>query len=83
MAEKMSREQKEYLVHQVQRFFHEQRGEELGNLETEEMIDFFWKQLGPILYNLGVQDARKLLQERFASLEDELYVLEKPSASGR
>lgn len=37
----MSREQKEYLVHQVQRFFHEQRGEELGNLETEEMIDFF------------------------------------------
>ncbi|MED1796186.1 DUF2164 domain-containing protein [Brevibacillus nitrificans] len=83
MAEKMSREQKEYLVHQVQRFFHEQRGEELGNLETEEMIDFFWKQLGPILYNLGVQDARKLLLERFASLEDELYVLEKPSASGR
>jgi uncharacterized protein (DUF2164 family) len=83
MAEKMSREQKEYLVHQVQRFFHEQRGEELGNLETEEMIDFFWKQLGPILYNLGVQDARKLLQERFASLEDELYVLEKPSESGR
>lgn len=79
----MSREQKEYLVHQVQRFFHEQRGEELGNLETEEMIDFFWKQLGPILYNLGVQDARKLLQERFASLEDELYVLEKPSESGR
>lgn len=79
----MSREQKKYLVHQVQRFFHEQRGEELGNLETEEMIDFFWKQLGPILYNLGVQDARKLLQERFASLEDELYVLEKPSASGR
>ncbi|MDR7317850.1 DUF2164 domain-containing protein [Brevibacillus nitrificans] len=83
MAEKMSREQKEYLVHQVQRFFHEQRGEELGNLEAEEMIEFFLKQLGPIFYNLGVQDARKLLQERFASLEDELYVLEKPTASGR
>ncbi|WNC16577.1 DUF2164 domain-containing protein [Brevibacillus brevis] len=83
MAEAMSREQKEYLVSQVQRYFHEQRGEELGNLETEELIDFFWKQLGPLLYNLGVQDCRTLMLERFASLEDELYVLEKPLASKR
>lgn len=83
MADAMSREQKEYLVSQVQRYFHEQRGEELGNLETEELIDFFWKQLGPLLYNLGVQDCRKLMLERFASLEDELYVLEKPLASKR
>lgn len=83
MADAMSREQKEYLVSQVQRYFHEQRGEELGNLETEELIDFFWKQLGPLLYNLGVQDCRKLMLERFASLEDELYVLEKPLGSKR
>jgi len=30
-----------------------------------------------------VQDCRKLMLERFASLEDELYVLEKPTAAGR
>ena len=78
MAAKLSREQTEYLVHQVQRYFHEERTEQLGNLETEDLIAFFAKELGPFFYNQGVQDSRKLLTERMSSLEDELYVLEKP-----
>lgn len=78
MAAKLSREQTEYLVHQVQRYFDEERSEQLGNLETEDLIAFFAKELGPFFYNQGVQDSRKLLTERMSSLEDELYVLEKP-----
>ncbi|MFF2529528.1 DUF2164 domain-containing protein [Brevibacillus sp. DP1.3A] len=78
MPTKLTREQMEYLVHQVQRYFIEERSETLGNLETEELIAFFSKELGPFYYNQGVQDSRKLLMERMSSLEDELYVLEKP-----
>ncbi|TKI56573.1 DUF2164 domain-containing protein [Brevibacillus antibioticus] len=78
MPAKLTREQMEYLVHQVQRYFKEERSETLGNLETEELIDFFSKELGLFYYNQGVQDSRKLLMERMSSLEDELYVLEKP-----
>ncbi|MFF0827494.1 DUF2164 domain-containing protein [Brevibacillus sp. NPDC003359] len=78
MPAKLTREQMEYLVHQVQRYFKEERSETLGNLETEELIAFFSKELGPFYYNQGVQDSRKLLLERMSSLEDELYVLEKP-----
>ncbi|MFI8715442.1 DUF2164 domain-containing protein [Brevibacillus brevis] len=78
MPTKLTREQMEYLVHQVQRYFKEERSETLGNLETEELIAFFSKELGPVYYNQGVQDSRKLLKERMSSLEDELYVLEKP-----
>ncbi|EJL27133.1 DUF2164 domain-containing protein [Brevibacillus sp. BC25] len=78
MPTKLTREQMEYLVHQVQRYFIEERSETLGNLETEELIAFFSKELGPFYYNQGVQDSRKLLVERMSSLEDELYVLEKP-----
>lgn len=83
MAGKMTKEQTEYLVRQVQRYFHEERAEELGNLETEQMIDFFWSQLGPHLYNQAIQDCRKLFTERMTSLEDELYVLEKPIQTSR
>ncbi|ASJ52713.1 hypothetical protein BP422_03570 [Brevibacillus formosus] len=78
MPTKLTREQMEYLVHQVQRYFKEERSETLGNLETEELIAFFSKEFGPFYYNQGVQDSRKLLVERMSSLEDELYVLEKP-----
>lgn len=78
MPTKLTREQMEYLVHQVQRYFKEEQSETLGNLETEELIAFFSKELGPFYYNQGVQDSRKLLTERMSSLEDELYVLEKP-----
>ncbi|EJL47746.1 hypothetical protein PMI08_00270 [Brevibacillus sp. CF112] len=78
MPTKLTREQTEYLVLQVQRYFHAEHGEELGNLETEELIAFFSRELGPFYYNQGVQDSRKLLLERMNALEDELYVLEQP-----
>ncbi|KZE54677.1 hypothetical protein AV540_06505 [Brevibacillus parabrevis] len=77
MPSKLTKEQTDYLVSKIQRFFVEQRSEELGNLETEEMIDFFSKELGPFFYNQGVQDSRKLLLERMSAMEDELYVLEQ------
>ncbi|GEB33564.1 MULTISPECIES: DUF2164 domain-containing protein [Brevibacillus] len=78
MPSKLTKEQSDYLVSKIQRFFAEQRSENLGNLETEEMIEFFSKELGPFFYNQGVQDSRKLLLERMSALEDELYVLEQP-----
>lgn len=83
MTGKLPREQMESLVCQVQRYFQEARGEEMGNLEAEQLIDFFRIQLGPLLYNQAVQDCRKLLVERLSSLEDELYVLEKPIQTNR
>lgn len=83
MPGKLTREQTNYLVLQVQRYFQSERGEELGNLETEELIAFFSRELGPFFYNQGVEDSRKLVVERMNALEDELYVLEQPVMNKR
>ncbi|WII35846.1 DUF2164 domain-containing protein [Paenibacillus thiaminolyticus] len=75
---KLPRERKEHIMEQVKQYFAEERSEELGDIGAEQLIDFMIKELGPHLYNQAVQDARKLLLERMAALEDDLYALERP-----
>ncbi|QQE73395.1 DUF2164 domain-containing protein [Brevibacillus composti] len=75
---KFPREQREYIISQIQQYFQEERGEELGHLAAEQMLDFFLKTLGPVVYNQAVDDCRKLMLERMSALEDELYSLEQP-----
>lgn len=66
------------MVDRVQDYFYKERSEEIGNLAAESMVDFMMKELGPVIYNQAIFDARKLVLERMQSLEDDLYVLERP-----
>lgn len=75
---KLPREHKEHIMEQVKHYFAEERSEELGDIGAEQLVDVMIKELGPYLYNQAVQDARKLLLERMAALEDDLYALERP-----
>jgi uncharacterized protein (DUF2164 family) len=40
-------------------------------------------ELTPHIYNGAVDDARKLLEERMAAADDDLYALKKPLLNGR
>jgi len=75
---KMPRERKERLIANVQAWYENERGEAIGSIAAEQLLDFFLAELGPDLYNLAIQDARKVIGERHLALEDELYALEKP-----
>ncbi|MGC4379063.1 DUF2164 domain-containing protein [Fictibacillus sp. Mic-4] len=74
---KLPREQKEQMISEIQQYFYKERGEEIGHLAAENMLDFFMKHAGPILYNQAISDARRLVADRMASIEDDLYALEK------
>ena len=78
MKLKLSREQKEAAVQAVQHYFEMERGEEIGSLAAESLIEYMVEVLGPHLYNEAVKDARTVVAERMAAIEDELYALEKP-----
>ncbi|WP_342406076.1 DUF2164 domain-containing protein [Brevibacillus sp. FSL K6-2834] len=80
---KFPREQREHVINQVQLYFQDERGEELGRLAAEQMLDFFVKTLGPVVYNQAVEDCRKLMLERMSALEDDFYTLEQPLAQHR
>ncbi|BFH63631.1 DUF2164 domain-containing protein [Paenibacillus azoreducens] len=78
MSIKLSREQKAEIAQHVQAFFEEERSESIGQLGAEQLIDFMITELGPHIYNQAVADARALITEKMAQIDDELYTLEKP-----
>jgi uncharacterized protein (DUF2164 family) len=78
MIMKLPRVQKDMLTKRVQEFFQEERSEELGSIAAESILDFMLKELGPVIYNHAIFDARKLVKEKMDSLENDLYSIEKP-----
>ncbi|MBJ6362663.1 DUF2164 domain-containing protein [Paenibacillus sp. GCM10012307] len=77
---KLPREQKLQLVERIQYYFEMELSQEMGQLAGENLLDFMIKELSPYLYNQAMADARSVIGERMASIEEELYALEKPVA---
>lgn len=80
---KITQEQKALLISQVQTYFEVERSEEIGQLAAGNLLDFMLRQLGPIVYNQAIGDARTLILQQMAQIEDETYALEKPFQSAR
>jgi uncharacterized protein (DUF2164 family) len=78
MLKKLPFDQKKVLMEKIQYYFQNELGKTLGDLATENMIEFMLQTLGPLVYNEALKDARAVVNERILSLEDELYTLEKP-----
>ncbi len=76
---KFTKLQKDSMISEIQRYFYEERNEEIGNLAAENMLEFFKNSLGPYFYNEAIKDARNLMEEKMASIEEDLYSLEKKS----
>lgn len=74
----MIREEKVQIINRLKTFFEEERSETIGDLAAENLLDFMLKELGPYIYNRAVYDARQLVNQRFAQLEEDLYTLERP-----
>ncbi|MEE1949193.1 DUF2164 domain-containing protein [Pseudomonas alcaligenes] len=63
---------------QVLKNFLEDRFElELGSFEVQEVLDLIGREIAPHYYNKAIADTQALLVERFASLESDLWALEK------
>lgn len=78
MFMKITNDQKEKLVENVQQFFVEEGLEEIGRFQAERLIEQMIKELGPYAYNQAIQDARQLVVDKLTNMEEDLYVLEKP-----
>lgn len=80
---KMSREERTKIIGHIQNYFEEERSEVLGDLAAGQILDFMLKELGPYAYNKGIADARRLINERVAQIEEDLYTLERPVGTNR
>ncbi|WP_144475385.1 DUF2164 domain-containing protein [Cytobacillus oceanisediminis] len=75
---KLSKEQQETMIADIQVFFSQERGEELTEFAAERVLDFVKTSLAPHFYNAAISDAKIVLEQQFSSLEDELLTLERP-----
>lgn len=65
---KVSRDDKERMKEQIKKFFYEERDEEIGDLASELVLDFFIENLAKDFYNIGVNDAKSYFEERIENV---------------
>ncbi len=70
-------DEKSVLVQKLQRYFEDELDVELGQFDGEFLLDFISKEIGPSLYNKGVQDARVVFESRVQAIDEDLYAIEK------
>lgn len=74
---KLPKEQKDAWIREIQRYFEEERDEEIGTLAADALLDWLLKLVGPAVYNYALSDVRSMLTDKWAGIDDELYGMEK------
>lgn len=73
----LTKEEKNQMMMAIQRYFAEEREEEIGELAAINILEFITKNLGSYYYNQGVRDSRSIAVQRSQLLEEDLFALEK------
>lgn len=74
---KLERAQKETLASAIQDYMQDELSIEIGQFDSEFLIDFITDKLGAVYYNKGVEDAKAVIERRMLEMSDELYGIEQ------
>jgi uncharacterized protein (DUF2164 family) len=74
---KLDRAKKETLATAIQDYMQDELNIEIGQFDSEFLIDFITEKLGAVYYNKGVEDAKAVIERRMLEVSDELYEIEK------
>ncbi|WP_373691344.1 DUF2164 domain-containing protein [Endozoicomonas sp. YOMI1] len=61
-------------------YFNDELGQDIGGFDTEFLINFFAKEIGPYFYNWGLSDAHTLFTEKTEEIGCLMQDLEKPGS---
>ena len=70
--ERLSDEESKLVKEEMILFFENERDEKIGIIAAEEILNFFLKLFGSKLYNKGIDDAKKALENRYEELKFDL-----------
>ncbi|MDE6662176.1 MAG: DUF2164 domain-containing protein [Lachnospiraceae bacterium] len=74
---KLSDEQKKQIADEVKAFYLDVRGEEIGIIEQQQIIELFCEHMAPVIYNKALDDAMRFMKEQFGNMESDYYLLYK------
>lgn len=73
----LSSEEKQRLKDEIKYYFEEERGENIGIIASENVLDFFLNNLGKYIYNKALDDARNWYEMRIGDLQSDYYAMYK------
>ena len=73
MIPELSKEQRKEAIQSIQLYFERNLPEPVGDLAAGLLMDFFLRDIGPLIYNRGVSDAQTRMQGKLSELDSELY----------
>jgi len=69
----LSDDRKKRIIEDIREYFYKERGEEIGMLAAELFYEFFIERIGSEIYNQGLIDAKKFIEEK----TDDIYGMMK------
>ena len=75
---RLTTEQQELIIADIQRFFYNQRDEDITEFEAERVFDFIKENIAPYIYNAAISDAKYVVDSQLSAIDDELVALERP-----
>jgi uncharacterized protein (DUF2164 family) len=81
---KLSDDERRECLRRIQRYFRDERGEDLGELAQLLIYEFFAEELAPSFYNKGLGDARGRIEQLLTGIGEDLEAWERfPSRQKR
>lgn len=74
---KLSEEQKKKIKEEITAFYLDVRGEEIGIIEQQQMIELFMEHIAPIVYNKALDDVKNWHRMQLDNMESDYYLLYK------
>lgn len=70
----LSNAERKIAVDHIISFFRNERGEEIGILAAENLLDMFQEQVGTKLYNKGVENTQDFVKKRLEEVSFDIEV---------
>jgi uncharacterized protein (DUF2164 family) len=69
VAIEFSKDVRKRLINSIQQYFTESLEQDIGELKTSLLLDFFLKEAGPVIYNSAVADVQARMAEMVSELD--------------
>ncbi len=73
MAIDIPKEARKQAIASIERYFHENMDEPIGNVAAGALLGFFLEEVGPLVYNQAVADVQERLQARVMEVDLEVH----------
>jgi len=74
---KLTREEQNKLINDIQLFFRDERNEEIGIIAAEAVMEFFLENLGAFIYNKSLDETKIWFSKRMEDIEIDFDILYK------